>query len=142
MSRDATCKIIDLVEDGVLSWESLARECLSRMSEDEAADMGHELGWLDDDEEEEVEDDEEDDGDLQRQAHVKLVDGREFALWVYHEVFDAGDDVENLRTYVADCLLKLQIDAKAIVGFEIVNEEALCEWLGFDVANSTETLVE
>ena len=141
MSREATCKIIDLVEDGVLSWESLARECLERMSEDEAADMGHELGWLDDDEEEEVEDDEEDDGDLQRQAHVKLADGREFVFWVYHETFDAGDSVEHLRTYVADCLLTQQINAKAIVDFEIVNEEALCKWLGFDVAGA-ETLVE
>lgn len=134
MSREATCKIIDLVEDGVLSWESLARECLARMSEDEAADMGHELGWLDDEEE--------DDGDLQRQAHVKLADGREFAFWVYHEIFDAGDGVENLRTYVADCLLKIQVDAKAIDGFEIVNEDSLCKWLGFDVAGGAETLVE
>ena len=141
MSREATCKIIDLVEDGALSWESLARECLARMSEDEAEDMGHELGWLDDDEEEEVEDDEEDDGDLQRQAHVKLADSREFGLWVPHEIFDAGDSVENLRTYIADCLLKMQIDAKAIVDFEIVNEDSLCKWLGFYVAGA-ETLVE
>jgi hypothetical protein len=125
----STCKIIDLVKDGALSWESIARECLARMSEDEVADMGHELGWLDD--EEEVENGEEEEADdLQRQAHVKLADGREFAFWVYHEIFDAGDDVENLRTYIADCLLKLQIDAKAIDGFEIVNEDSLCGWLG------------
>lgn len=129
MSCEATCKIIDLAEDGALSWEAIARECLARMSEDEAADMGHELGWLDNDEE--VDDEEEvEDVDLQRQAHVKLVDGREFAFWVYHEIFDAGDDVENLRTYIADCLLKLQINAKAIDGFEIVNKDSLCEWLG------------
>jgi len=126
MCREATGKIIDLAEDGALSWEAIARECLARMSEDEAADMGHELGWLDDDEEE-VEDE---DVDLQRQAHVKLADGREFAFWVYHEIFDAGDDVENLRTYIADCLLKIQVDAKAIDGFEIVNKDSLCEWLG------------
>jgi hypothetical protein len=131
MSCEATCKIIDLAEDFVLSWEAIARECLTRMSEDEVADMGHELGWLDDDEEEVEEEEEEvEDDDLQRQAHVKLVDGREFAFWVYHEIFDAGDDVENLRTYIADCLLKLQINAKAIDGFEIVNKDSLCEWLG------------
>ena len=132
MCREATCKVIELVKDGVLSWEAIARECLARMSEDEVADMGHELGWLDDDEE---------DVDLQRQAHVKLADGREFLFWVLHETFDAGDDVENLRTYVADCLLKLQIDAKAIAGFEIVNEDSLCEWLGFDVASDAEALI-
>lgn len=46
MCREATCKVIDLAEDGALSWEAIARECLARMSEDEVADMGHELGWL------------------------------------------------------------------------------------------------
>ena len=143
MCREATCKVIELVKDGVLSWEAIARECLVRMSEDEVADMAHELEWFDDDEEEKVEDDEEEeDVDLQRQAHVKLADGREFVFWILHEIFDAGDDVENLRTYVADCLLKQQVDAKAIAGFEIVNEDALCEWLGFDVANDAEALVE
>ena len=123
MCREATCKIIDLAKYGALSLEAIARQCLARMSEDEVADMGHELGWLDGEDE-----DDEDDVDLQRQAHVKLTDGREFAFWVYHEIFDAGDDVENLRTYIADCLLKLNIDAK--VGFKIVNEDSLCEWLG------------
>lgn len=142
MCREATCKVIELVKDGVLSWEAIARECLARMSEDEVADMAHELEWFDDDEEEKVEDDEEEDVDLQRQAHVKLADGREFVFWVLHETFDAGDGVENLRTYVADCLLKLQIDAKAIAGFEIVNEDSLCEWLGFDVASDAEALTK
>lgn len=144
MCREATCKVIELVKDGVLSWEAIARECLARMSEDEVADMAHELEWLDDDKEEEEEvedDDEEEDCDLQRQAHVKLADGREFVFWVLHETFDAGDDVDNLRTYVADCLLKLQIDAKAIAGFEIVNEDSLCKWLGFDVASDAEALI-
>ena len=125
MECEATCKVIELVEDGALSWEAIARECLARMSEDEVADMAHELDWIDD--EEEVEDDEEDDVDLQRQAHVKLADGREFVFWVLHESFDAGDDVKKLRTYVTDCLLNLQIDAKTIDGFEIMNEDALCK---------------
>lgn len=141
MCREATCKVIELVKDGVLSWEAIARECLARMSEDEVADMAHELEWLDDDKEEEEEveeDDEEEDCDLQRQAHVKLADGREFLFWVCHDVFDG---VEKLRAYIADCLLKLQIDAKAIAGFEIVNEDSLCEWLGFDVASDAEALI-
>ena len=47
MCREATCKVIELVKDGVLSWEAIARECLVRMSEDEVADMAHELEWFD-----------------------------------------------------------------------------------------------
>ena len=138
MCREASCKVIALAEDGALSWEAIAHECLARMSEDEVSDMAHELDWLDDDEEEVEDDEEEDDVDLQCQAHVKLVDGREFVFWVLHETFDAGDDVENLRTYIVDCLLKQQVDAKAIDGFEIVNEDSLCKWLGFDVAKMPE----
>ena len=64
MCREATCKVIELVKDGVLSWEAIARECLVRMSEDEVADMAHELDWFDDDEEE-VEDDDDDDDDAE-----------------------------------------------------------------------------
>ena len=54
MSRDATREIIELAEGGCLSWESIARECLNRMSEDDVADMVHETDWadlVDDDEE-------------------------------------------------------------------------------------------
>ena len=60
MCCEATCKVIELVKDGVLSWETIARECLARMSEDEVADMAHELDWLDDDEEEEEDEDDDD----------------------------------------------------------------------------------
>lgn len=47
MPRTATCKIISLCEDGVLSWEALARECLARMSEDEVQEMSEECGFDD-----------------------------------------------------------------------------------------------
>lgn len=48
MTRKVTNKLIeDVVEGGVLSWEMIARACLSYMSEDEVADMAHinELLW-------------------------------------------------------------------------------------------------
>ena len=37
--REATEKLIDLAEEGVLSWEAIARAALNYMSEDEVADM-------------------------------------------------------------------------------------------------------
>ena len=46
MSREATCKVIALAEDGALSWESIARECLERMSEDEVKEMALDLEWV------------------------------------------------------------------------------------------------
>ena len=37
--REATEKLIDLAEEGFLSWETIARAALNYMSEDEVADM-------------------------------------------------------------------------------------------------------
>ena len=45
--RTATCKVIELVENCVLSWETVARECLQYMSEDDVADMANSCNWLD-----------------------------------------------------------------------------------------------
>lgn len=45
--RTATCKVIELVENGVLSWETVARECLQYMSEDDVTDMANSCNWLD-----------------------------------------------------------------------------------------------
>ena len=57
----STCeKLIDLAESGVLDWETIAREALQFMSEDDVEDMANGAGWLDDIEED-FEDDEEDD---------------------------------------------------------------------------------
>ena len=39
MSRVATNYLIDLAIEGVLDWESIARECLAYMSEAEVRDM-------------------------------------------------------------------------------------------------------
>ena len=44
--RTASCKVIELAENGVLSWETVARECLQYMSEDEVADMANSCDWL------------------------------------------------------------------------------------------------
>ena len=60
MSTSVSAKLIDLAESGVLDWETIAREALQFMSEDDIEDMANGAGWLDD-LEEDVEDDCEDD---------------------------------------------------------------------------------
>lgn len=45
--RPITLKVIELVENGGLSWETVARECLQEMSEDDVADMANTCDWLD-----------------------------------------------------------------------------------------------
>ena len=55
-----SAKLIDLAESGVLDWETIAREALQVMSEDDIEDMANGTGWLDD-LEEDVENDCEDD---------------------------------------------------------------------------------
>lgn len=54
--RKATNKVIELAENGVLSWEQVARECLAEMSEDDVADMANTCDWFDPDGEDEDED--------------------------------------------------------------------------------------
>ena len=54
-------KLIDLAESGILDWETIAREALQVMSEDDIENMAIGVGWLDYLEEEDVEDDEEND---------------------------------------------------------------------------------
>ena len=61
MPTSTSEKLIDLAESGVLDWETIAREALQVMSEDDIEDMANGAGWLDDLEEEDFEDDEEND---------------------------------------------------------------------------------
>ena len=61
MPTSTSAKLIDLAESGVLDWETIAREALQTMSEDDIEDMANGTGWLDDLEEEDVDDDCEDD---------------------------------------------------------------------------------
>ena len=53
--RKTTIEIIELAEQGVLSWESVALAALRYMSEDDVADMAHDNEWLTEEEEEEEE---------------------------------------------------------------------------------------
>lgn len=61
MPTSTSAKLIDLAESGVLDWETIAREALQVMSEDDIEDMANGAGWLDDIEEEDVDNDYEDD---------------------------------------------------------------------------------
>lgn len=57
--RKATNKVIEMAEEGVLSWETIARAALNYMSEDEVAAMAWYNDFIEDEDEEE--DEEEDD---------------------------------------------------------------------------------
>lgn len=53
--RQATIKVIELCEEGVISWEAVALAALRYMSEDDVADMAHQYEWIEEEEEEENE---------------------------------------------------------------------------------------
>lgn len=48
MAQTYSEKLIGMVEDGLLDWEMVARECIQRMSEDEVEAMIQECDWDDD----------------------------------------------------------------------------------------------
>ena len=56
MARKVTNELISMVEDGVLSWEAIARAALCYMSEDDVADMARSNELLPEEEEEDTED--------------------------------------------------------------------------------------
>ena len=51
-SRQATRKVLEMAEEGIIDWESVARDCMNYMSEDEVADMARINGYLEFDEDE------------------------------------------------------------------------------------------
>ena len=53
MSRKITTKILEMIDDGLLSYESVANACLSYMSEDDVADMAHCNEFIEEEETEE-----------------------------------------------------------------------------------------
>lgn len=55
MTREATNRILEAVEEGVLNRDTVIMACLKYMSEDDVADMAHinEFFWDDDDPDEE-----------------------------------------------------------------------------------------
>jgi hypothetical protein len=66
-TRTFTCGLIDLAEQGLISWEAIARAALDYMSEPDVEDMAwceFELEVEDEDEEEDEEDEEESDEDF------------------------------------------------------------------------------
>ena len=64
MARSATCELIEMAENGMIEWETVARECLQYMSEDEVRDMAESNFWIDSEDDEEDEDlEDEDDED-------------------------------------------------------------------------------
>lgn len=46
MSREATNKILEMVEDGLLDKDTVIMACLKYMSEDDVADMAHCNGFF------------------------------------------------------------------------------------------------
>ena len=53
MPREYTNKLLEMLENGLLDYETVVRECMCYMSEDDVKDLMHCAGWLD----EETEDD-------------------------------------------------------------------------------------
>ena len=57
MIRQATDKILEMVEEGVLDKDTVIMSCLKYMSEDDVADMAHSNEFFINEEEEDDEDD-------------------------------------------------------------------------------------
>ena len=52
VSRKVTAEVLDLAEQGVIDWESLARDALNWMSEEEVNQFAQHNGYIVDDEDE------------------------------------------------------------------------------------------
>jgi hypothetical protein len=55
-TRAATRRVLDYVEEGVLTWEQVATAALNYMSEDDVANMAHCNDFFEDEDEEEYDD--------------------------------------------------------------------------------------
>lgn len=55
-ARKVTNRVIELAEEGIITWESIAMAALCYMSEYDVADMAHDNEWLADEEEDSNED--------------------------------------------------------------------------------------
>mgnify|MGYP003646417187 FL=1 len=56
MSREYTCKLLEMVEHGLLDRDNVIMACVKYMSEDEVKDMMHHNEFITDEEETEGED--------------------------------------------------------------------------------------
>ena len=52
MSRTITNKLLELLEEGLLSWQDVALACLGYMSEDHVADMASDNYFIEDEDDE------------------------------------------------------------------------------------------
>ena len=52
MSRKITNKLLELLEEGLLSWQDVALACLGYMSEDHVADMASDNYFIEDEDDE------------------------------------------------------------------------------------------
>jgi len=52
-SRPVTSELLDMAEQGMLDWETLARDALGWMSEDEVAEFARRNDYISEDEEDE-----------------------------------------------------------------------------------------
>jgi len=122
--RTVTNKVIELAENGILSWETIARECLQNMSEDDVADMASTCEWLDDEEDE--------DDDFVGKAHVKVIsNGKEFLLDIDECAFVDTPTIKHLQSYVREALIDRGFadEDELEDGIEIINEQSLCQRL-------------
>jgi hypothetical protein len=55
MSREYTCKLLEMVEHGLLDRDNVIMACVKYMSEDEVKDMMHHNEFITDEDEEETE---------------------------------------------------------------------------------------
>ena len=60
MTRQATDKILEMVEEGILDKDTVIMSCLKYMSEDDVADMAHSNEFFINEEDEDEDDDGED----------------------------------------------------------------------------------
>ena len=80
-ARTTTCKLLEMMDDGILDPRQLAEACLSYMSESEVSEMAesNELLLEDEDEEEEdLEDDEEEYEDDEEYAEYQVTEQQEW----------------------------------------------------------------
>jgi hypothetical protein len=96
MTRKITNKLLDLVDEGMLTWEIIARSALLYMSEDDVAGMAR-VNELIQDEAEDEEDDEEDDID----ALLREGDDDEYLRVVSMEANEADAAVTAVAQFIA-----------------------------------------
>ena len=56
MTREATNRLYEMVEEGILTWEQIAQAALCYMSEDDVSDMAHANEFFMDEEDEDYDD--------------------------------------------------------------------------------------